>query len=157
MLEERLKATNIALEAQYYRELPDLMDAAGIALVELPPEGNYPAVVAKAGPFYRANIAADWPPEKRAAAFKWLDDNGHGDLIKTTVSVPFSRDQRDEAKELKEKLEAEGLPTVVGESIPWATLTAWLKEMVEKHSATDLPLETLGATVGRVVTIKPKG
>lgn len=156
-LEARLKETNKELDASYFRELPDLMDAAGVTLVEIPPEGDLPAITAKVGPYYRANIAADWPPERRAAAFKWLDDNGHGDLIKTNVTVPFARDEREEARKLVAKLEAEGLPTVIGEAIPWATLTAWLKEMVEKHNATDLPLETLGATVGRVVTLKSKG
>jgi hypothetical protein len=38
--------------------------------------------------------------------------------------------------------------------IPWNTLTAFVKEQCELGAA--LELDTIGATVGRVVKIKPR-
>jgi hypothetical protein len=90
-LEERLKATNKELNELYFRTLPDVMDEAGVGSIALPADGNNPPVELKAQPYYAANIAAGWPPERRQAAFDWLDQHGHGDLIKTEVTVRFDR------------------------------------------------------------------
>jgi hypothetical protein len=86
-LEERLKATNKELNELYFRTLPDVMDEAGVGSIALPADGNNPPVELKAQPYYAANIAAGWPQERRQAAFDWLDQHGHGDLIKTEVTV----------------------------------------------------------------------
>lgn len=152
--EEALKATNVALYEQYFKHLPDLLDGVGVPSIELAPEGNMPGVVAKVEPYYKANISADWEPEKRQDAFTWLDTNGHGDLIKTEVIVSFNRDMRGDALKFAEEQRAAGYSVTTKENVPWATLTSWLKEMVEKHKIMP-PLETLGATVGRVVKLKP--
>ncbi len=187
-MEERLKQTNIALQTEYFKTLPDLMDEIGVPSLTLAAEGNFPGVVADVGPYYRANIPADWPPEKRAEAFRWLDANGHGDLIKTEVILSFAREDRPLALAFQGLLQnippteiisaviasgavekfggdvaffqkaveaGSALPNVASkETIPWATLTSWPKEQVEKIKIVP-PLETLGATVGRVVKLKP--
>jgi soluble cytochrome b562 len=154
-LEERLKATNIELQDFYFKKLVTLLDEAGVTEIILTAEGNMPEVKATAKPFYRANISSDWPDDKRRAAFDWLDQNGHGDLIKTEVNVVFNREQRSDALKFAEEQRQTGKTVIPKENIPWATLTAWLKEMVEKKGIMP-PLETIGGTVGRVVALKPK-
>lgn len=154
--ETRIKQINEQLEEIKFKTLPDLLDANGIPSLALAPEGNRPGVEISVGPYYRANIAAEWEPERRAAAFRWLDDNGHGDMIKTIVAVAFGRDQRDEALKFKARVEKAGFLPVLSEAIPWATLTAWLKGEYERDAIPKPPLETLGATVGRVVKLKEK-
>lgn len=44
----------------------------------------------------------------------------------------------------------------IEEGVHWATLTSFVKEQVKKPGAEELPLDALGATVGRIVTIKPR-
>lgn len=155
-LEERLKATNKALNELYFKTLPDAMDEAGVTSIALPAEGNNPPVELKAQPFYAANIAAGWPDERRNNAFAWLDANGAGDLIKTELTLRFPRGELPSAQKLAAWLRQEhGLEPEIKQAVPHTSLTAWLRETVEQN-ATLPPLETLGATVGRVVKLKQK-
>jgi len=156
-LEDKLKEVNIAINKAQFTTLPDLFDELGISVIELAPEGNHPGVKAEAKPYYRANIAADWPEEKRAAAFKVLADEGSEDLIKTEVIVQFPRGKLKEAKEFAATAEAVGAVAIVKESVHAQTLQAWLKEQIEKLKKVPnkTTLEALGAAVGRVVNLKP--
>lgn len=152
-LEERLKETKNRLNHIYHEELPDLMFEAGVDEIGIPASGNLPAMVAKLGPYYQANIATGWPEERRTAAFNWLDNNKHGDLIKTEISILLPRGKREEAQKLIKQLSKYG-PSIK-QSVPFQTLTAWLKDLVE--SGKDLPpLEVIGGTVGQVVKLKER-
>src|SRR5215207_735352 len=64
--------------------------------------------------YYHANIAADWPEERREAAFAWMEEQGHGDLVRVIVSVTFGKQELSEAKMLAEHLRTKFgyLPTV---------------------------------------------
>lgn len=153
-LEELLEECKNTLNELYYKKLPDLMGELNLPALTLGAEGNYPAVDAKAQPYYAANIAAGWPQDKRLAAFKYLDENGHGDLIKTEVTVVFPRDERGRALSFMQMAKSYGTP-VIKENVHNQTLTAWLREQVEDHHYVP-DLETIGGTVGRVVKLKPR-
>ena len=154
-IEDRLSEKNKQIQELRFKTLPDLMHEAGVDRLGLPAQGNLPPCDAKLSPYYHANIAADWPPEKRQAAFDWLEQNGHGDLLKVTVSVSFSKSQMDEARALEGQLVDMGHAPLVIPSVPWSTLTAWLREQVEKYHSQP-PLETIGGTVGSVVKLTPR-
>lgn len=154
-LETQLAARKAELNTMFRDELPDLMDKIGSRSIELEGEGNQPPFIAKLVPYYYANIGADWPEEKRKAAFDWLESNGHGDLIKTNVAVPFKREERKKALELVEKLRADlNLFPTIKEEVHFMTMKAWLREQVENRGELP-PLELIGGDVGRVVEIKP--
>jgi hypothetical protein len=152
-LEQRLKELDEQRETILKERLPEMLDAIGMREFVLERSGNMPAVKLKLSAFYSAGISAKWPIEKRKAAYTWLDANGHGDLIKTEVAVPFQRESRGQALMLKEKLEEGGYSVEVEEAVHARTLTAWLKEMVE--SGHDLPpLDVIGGFIGRVVKME---
>ena len=153
--EERLREIDQRIQEIKFKTLPDMMQEAGIDRLGLPAQGNLPACDAKLIPYYHANIAAGWEPEKKKAAFDWLEDNGHGDLLKVQVAVTFGRKEIDAARELEGKLAAMGLQPELSMSVPWSTLTAWLKEQVEKYH-NQPPLDTIGGTVGSVVKLTPR-
>jgi hypothetical protein len=154
-LDERLKdAKAQALEIRT-KKLVDLMAEVGVDKVGLPAEGNYPACDAELKPYYHAVISADWEPERRQAAFAWLDSAGHGDLIKTAITILIGRDERDRAKEVEAWLASRQIDHTTQLDVPWNTLTAFVKEQVEKYHSTP-PLETLGATVGQIVKLKAR-
>lgn len=156
-LEEELRIINKQLtgaDGMYFQKLPDLMGEVGITVVTLDAEGNTPAVEAKSSPFYYANIAVGWPAEKRKQAFDWLEGNGHGDLIKTEVTVLFRREERDEAVRFAELAREYGTPEIK-EAVAWNTLTSWLKEQVEHYHYVP-PLDLIGGTVARQVKLKEK-
>lgn len=150
--EAALKETNIKLQEAYYKTLPDLMDQVGVPSITLASEGNLPEVVAKAQPYYHASISAEWPIEQQYKAFKYLEDTGHGDLIKTGVTINFPREEHDKALAFARKMRDAGFTVEEKQSVHFKTLTAWLKEMIEKRKV--MPdLDIIGGTVGRVVKL----
>lgn len=129
------------------KTLPDLLDSAGTDKVGLPEVG----VDAVLKPYYRANIAAEWEEERRLKAFDWLAANGHGDMVKVTVTVAFGRQEYDKAQNYAERVRKAGFTPKLDMGVPWTTLTAFVKEQFEANDPP--PLDLLGATVGRVVKL----
>lgn len=154
-VEEQRKELVHQLNELNRNTIPTLMDGIGVPAITLEADGNYPGVEAKVQPYYKANIAANWPDEKKEAAFKWLDDNGHGDLIKTQYVISLPREDREKAKEVEKALNKMKVPFEKTLAVPWSTLTAWLKEQVEKHGVLP-PLDLIGGDVGRVVKLTEK-
>lgn len=165
-LEERLRATNIAVSELEFTTLPTLMDELKISRMDVEAKGNQPAVTLEAKPYYHANIAADWPEEKRRAAFKALEDLDHGDLIRTEIVISIPREEREKAKQIVAVLEKKALNPVVRESVHFSTLTAFVREQTEAEIEDRKanrpppekprlpPLDVIGARIGRIV--KPK-
>lgn len=147
--EKKRKLLNISM-----KEMPDLFDEAGADSIGLPDMG----LDLKLKPYYHASIKEEDP--NRQAAYDWLIANGHGELIKTVVSVQFSKDELEQAYWFLEVvnffLKLQGLERVgsIKMGVLWQTLTAFVKEQVEAQ--VPLPLELLGATIGRVVKIVPR-
>jgi len=153
-LQTRLADKTKQLQTIREQRLVDLFSRAGVKVLELDRDGNLPPYVAKLKPFYKANIAADWPDDKREEAFDWLEENGEGDMIKRTFVVELGKDSEEDAEKLRKALEAFGLDYNEKLAVPHGTLTSWLKDRTEKK----LPLPELsiiGGQVGRVVEIKP--
>lgn len=151
-LEKQLKVLKERKSQIESREIPDLFGEIGVDVIGLP-DDNCDVIVR---PYYKANIPASWDPDRREQAFRWLDENGHGDVISVTVSVDFQRGEKALADELVHLIRTKfrganshQVKTVMG--VPWTTLTALVKEQVEQGEA--IPLDTLGATVGQVAKI----
>jgi hypothetical protein len=154
-LTDQLTRATARRTARLRETLPELMDQAGVPGMNLAAEGNKPAFQISVEPFYSASIAADWPEEKRRAAFDWLDQNGCGDLVKTAVVARFGREDRSRALDVVAAMRAAGVADLeVGEAVHAATLTKWLRE---RHQASLLlpALDVVGGFIGRVAKIRP--
>jgi len=154
-LQKLMDSKNIELYNLRTRDMPDLMAELNTDRIGLAAE-NVDIVL---GMVYHANIAADWPEEKRDDAFAHLEEKGLGDIIKNTVTVVFGRNNYDNMNEWLEKVRGLNLsfeppPVSIAKTVPWNTLTATVKEQVKKGTVLDL--EKLGATVGMIVTIKER-
>jgi len=148
-LEERLRDVNLRISDLEFVTLPTIMDEMRIARLDLDPEGNHPGLELVVKPHYYANIAADWDPDRRQAAFQALEKSGNGDLIKTDVQISLSRQERSRLKKLLGGLKKAGFDFAVKEAVHFSTFTAWLKEQTElKHPVP--PLEVIGAKIGRI-------
>lgn len=154
-LEKRLDSVQRQLADMTKRTLPDLLDEAGVPDITIEAEGNMPAYSAKVMNYYHANIRADWPKEKRNAAFDWLDKHKAGDLIKTVFTVELGRGEIKAAKKVQAALKKLKVPFDRERTVPWSTLTSFVKEQIEERQTTP-PLDVLGAEVGKVVKVKPK-
>ena len=98
--------------------------------------------------FYSASI----PKDKVDEAMQWLRDNGHGDLIKNTVSVAFGKGEDTLATDLKKYLGANGNSYEDKTGVHPQTLRAFAREQIE--AGQNLPLDTLGIYIGLKTVIK---
>jgi hypothetical protein len=151
-LESRLKDKNSRLKVLQREELPTLFTDAGVDKLGLEAEGNLPAYDATAKPYYKASIAADWPLERQAAGFNWLIENGHGDVVKTVITIEFGRGEISEAAKLKTLLLQKKITYSEKLGVPWNTLTKLVKSLIEDRGTLP-PLDLLGADVGRIVKL----
>lgn len=154
-LEARAKAVKAEVLILKQKTLPDLYDEAGIDNLGLPAEGNLPAYDCKLSPYYHASIGAEWPGDDRERAFAYLEKQNAGDLIKSLYIVAVPRGKLPLAKKVQAALTKLGVEFTTKKDVPWNTLTAWVKEQVEKRKVTP-DLDVLGATVGRVVQLKER-
>lgn len=145
------------LNVLVHETLPGLYREAQVTVVGLEPEGNHPGYEGKIKPYYKANISADWPEDRRAAAFAWIESPKGGDtpdIIKTIITIELGKADRKTALKVTKGLDKAKIPYKEGLGVPWNTLTAFVKECIETRRIMP-PLETLGATVGQIVEVKP--
>jgi len=148
------------------RVLVDAMDAVGQDVIGLGDQG----VDLKLDDYFKAGLPnpdADpkISPEERARLVE-LREQGIAfltedapDILTTTVTVTLPKGSLEQAREIVGYLTSEqGMGLEPGrvkleEGAHWATLTSYVKEQVRERKRSDLPLEALGATVGRIVKI----
>lgn len=140
-------------------QMPTMMDEVKMPYIGV--DGYHMEVIS----YYKANIAADDPPEQRDRAFTWVELAGGGDIINNTVTVAFPKEMSDEAREFFEATVKKfhnhpEIQVVREKKVPWNRLTSWLKDYVTTppvpgKTKLAIPLEDLNATLGRIVKIKP--
>tara|TARA_R100001198_G_C5136245_1_gene152144 strand:+ start:89 stop:637 length:549 start_codon:yes stop_codon:yes gene_type:complete len=141
-LESELKIRKDELRKLSEDTLPNALLEQGLSEIKLT-DGTTLSVTN----YYSARITE----ETRDAAFKWLQENELGDIIKNTVSASFGREENDAAQELMAKLEEEGHDLVQKKWVEPMTLKATVKEQVEKGVA--LPLETFNVYIGQKIKV----
>ena len=153
-LAERVAILTRDINKALGEDIPLLMAEVGVDRVGVAAEGNSPAFDCTLKDYCRASIAASWPEEKRKQALDWLDNNQAGDLIKTEIFVFVPREKRELAKQAVTALHDLKLHPEVKENVHSATLSAWLREEVDKGHIP--PLDLLGGSVGKVAVLKPR-
>ena len=87
--------------------------------------------------------AASITKKNESEAHTWLRENGHGDIIKNTITGIFGKDQDKQADEAVKKLDEAGAVKVSRkEGVHSGTLKAFVKEQLEK--GINLPFKLLG-------------
>lgn len=142
-IEARLSAKKEELENLKTRLIPDAMGHLTQIKVG---EGMFRATVSVED-VIRANIKV----ENRGQAYSWLDSRGHGDLIKSQVSVGFTRSELEKAKSLEQELKNNGFSAELKQDIHWATLNAFVKEQLNRGM--EFP-EFIGIFQGKTTKVK---
>jgi hypothetical protein len=92
------------------------------------------------------------PAERKQEAFTWLDNNGHGSIIKRTVSVNFDKGSTEAAKKAEEAIKELGLDPRSSLDVHYQTWKAFAKEQTNKGRT--LPFENWGVFYGQKAVIK---
>jgi len=137
-----LKSTQKELKTLSEEEIPALLSEVGLSEITLT---NGKKISTSA--YYYGRITE----HNQQEAFEWLQDNGHGDIIKNVVSVSFGRDEDVNAEKLLSNLQDNGYTTNGKKWVEPMTLKAFIREQVE--SGNDLPLETFNVYVGQKTRI----
>ena len=141
--EEELKETKRQLKQVSEVDIPEALAESGLSEIKLT-DGTKVSVQQ----FYSASI----PKDKVDEALAWLRDNGHGDLIKNTISVDFGKGEDEAAGKLKQHLVGQGNSYTDKTGVHSQTLRAFAREQVEKGQ--NLPLDLLGIYIGQKTVIK---
>ena len=141
--EEVLKQCK-AVERKISQEtIPTLMENLGFEKITLK-TGQVGAV--------KDNIQVSIPAALKPKAYHWLEQNNHGDLIKSTVTAKFSRGEADKASEAFNALIEVGANPNQIEAVHPGTLKAWAREeLAIGHS---LPEDLFKIHIVKMTTVK---
>ena len=143
--EEDLKQKKKNLEHISGEVIPTMMAEMGLSHLKLM-DGS--SVDVK--PNYSASITI----ANREAAFKWLRDNGLGDIIKNEISVSFGRNEDNKAADYAVLAQERGFQPTQKLKVEPMTLKALVRERIE--AGKEMPTELFNVFVGNKTTIKRK-
>lgn len=120
-LEKQLSKAKLAALQTKRTDLPELMREFGLLDFRLT-SGERIEI--------KEDIECRITDDTREEAHRWLIDHGFGSLIKTAVTIEFSRGDVEQAEDLARKLIEDDLPAFVAEVIHPATLKAFINEQI---------------------------
>ncbi len=126
--EEELKELKRKVELLSGEVIPTMMQEMNISTLKL---SDGTSVEVK--PVYGASIPAD----KKEEAYKWLRENGLGDLIKNEVTVAFGRSEDNKAQQYAVLAQGQGYEPIQKLKVEPMTLKALVRERVE--AGLDMP------------------
>ena len=141
--EENMKNTKKQLEHLSGEVIPTMMSEMGLSHLKLM-DGS--SVDVK--PHYSATITV----ANKEAAFKWLRNNGLGDIIKNEISVSFGRNEDNKAADYAALAEERGFQPTQKLKVEPMTLKALVRERLEAGKT--MPTEIFNVFVGNKTTIK---
>lgn len=101
-------------------------------------------------PFYSAKIK----PESEPLAFVWLEESGHGDVIKGEVIIPYRRPDREKAAAIQKLImETFDMPSNTKLGVHHSTLRALVRELVEDEGVVPPP-DLFDLFIGQQTIIK---
>jgi hypothetical protein len=142
-LDEQLRTAKAKLLELTDRDLPDMMAEVGITNFTLA-DGSKLEV--------KQTYGARIPVVHRDAAFAWLKEKGHDDIIKNLVSVPFGRGEDSLATDFINLAQKNGYAPDQKKEVHPQTLKAFVKEQLEKGQ--EVPMDLFGVFTGQRASIK---
>ena len=135
--EEELKELKRKVDLVSGEVIPTMMQEMNISTLKL---ADGTSVEVK--PVYGASI----PTKSKEEAFKWLRDNGLGDLIKNEVTVAFGRHEDNKASQYAVLAQGQGYEPVQKLKVEPMTLKALVRERIE--SGQDMPSDLFNVFAG---------
>ena len=143
--EKELKELKRKVELVSGEVIPTMMQEMNISTLKL---ADGTSVEVK--PVYGASI----PIAKKEGAYKWLRENGLGDLIKNEITVAFGRDEDNKAQQYAVLAQGQGYDPVQKLKVEPMTLKALVRERVE--SGKDMPSDLFNLFAGNRTKITRK-
>lgn len=142
-LEEEAKDVKRHIKTITEEVIPNYMRELGLSEVKL--ENGAKVTV-------KDQVFASIPKPVQDAALQWLDDNGHGSLIKNEIKLNFAKGEDERAQTLRKILEDAGYEFNHTANVHWQTLRAFCREQLEQGNM--LPEDLFSVHVIPTATIK---
>ena len=113
--------------------IPELMDELGIPSISISDTTSVEV---------GQKITASMSKANAEAGCAWLEEHGHGSLVKHQVSLSFGVKQREEAEKAVKALKELNLTPDVTKSVHHSTLSAWAREQLQNGE--EIPMELFG-------------
>jgi hypothetical protein len=137
------------------RELPDAMAEAAMSEFKLDDGTSIKVEDFVSGSLPKEEEGKPESKEARAAAIKFLEDNGAGALIKNVLSIEFEKSQHNEALSLAQDLRDKGFIVNVKSDVHPQTYMAWARDALKQ--GLNLDAEALNLFIGRVAKLDIPG
>ena len=144
-IEEQLKTAKAKVRDIGEKRIPDLMELIGIS--DFSTTSSPPVRIT-----VKNVIRASVPASRRFEAYSWLDDHGHGGLIKRSIQVSFDREAISDAKQLQKELDTRFENVREDQKVEPSTLRAWIKEQLSQGEP--VPMELFGAWEQRIAHVE---
>ena len=143
--EEQIKQKKKHLDYLSGEVIPTMLSEMGLSFLKLA-DGSSIEV--------KTNYSATITQAKKEEAFKWLRENGLGDIIKNEISVSFGRNEDNKAADYAELAKGRGFQPTQKLKVEPMTLKALVRERIE--AGKEMPTELFNIFVGNKTTIKSK-
>lgn len=134
-LTARLAQKNLDLKAIREGSLPLAMTEVGMTKFTM--TGGYEVVV-------KDGVFGSITKENTEAAHKWLEDHGHGDLIKRTITITFGKGEEVWAAKFQRDMAQRKKPLqhAIKRAVNPQTLGAFVREQARLAKEENLPIES---------------
>ena len=143
--EERIKTKQKEIARISEDVIPTMLSEMGLSQLKLA-DGS--SVDVK--PFYSASISV----ANREKAYKWLRDNGLGDIIKNDVTVSFGRNEDNKAVDYANLAKSQGFEPTQKLKVEPMTLKALVRERIE--AGKQMPMDIFNVYVGNRTKLTKK-
>ena len=143
--EEKIKQTQKEIARISEDVIPTMLSEMGLSQLKLA-DGS--SVDVK--PFYSASISV----ANREKAYKWLRDNGLGDIIKNDVVVSFGRHEDNKAVDYANLAKSHGFEPTQKLKVEPMTLKALVRERIE--AGQEMPMDIFNVYVGNRTKLTKK-
>ena len=143
--EEKIKQTQKEIARISEDVIPTMLSEMGLSQLKLA-DGS--SVDVK--PFYSASISV----ANREKAYKWLRDNGLGDIIKNDVTVSFGRNEDNKAVDYANLAKSQGFEPTQKLKVEPMTLKALVRERIE--AGKEMPMDIFNVYVGNRTKLTKK-
>ena len=143
--EEKIKQTQKEIARISEDVIPTMLSEMGLSQLKLA-DGS--SVDVK--PLYSASISV----ANREKAYKWLRDNGLGDIIKNDVVVSFGRHEDNKAVDYANLAKSQGFEPTQKLKVEPMTLKALVRERIE--AGKDMPMDIFNVYVGNRTKLTKK-
>ena len=143
--EERIKTKQKEIARISEDVIPTMLSEMGLSQLKLA-DGS--SVDVK--PFYNASISV----ANREKAYKWLRDNGLGDIIENDVTVSFGRNEDNKAVDYANLAKSQGFEPTQKLKVEPMTLKALVRERIE--AGKQMPMDIFNVYVGNRTKLTKK-